>query len=106
MLVNEPMAKHRVHLGAGVGHGAFQVELLGHGLFATAVQNFYPALGVIQRFVHIGRTFHGLAAPGHDGRGLQGTQGLQGGRPLFQLGVTGVDAGLVFHQVATEQDLF
>ena len=49
---------------------------------------------------------HGFAASRHDGLGVQGPQGFQGGGPLGQVRVSGVHTGLVFHQVTAEQDFF
>jgi len=94
------MAKHRVHAFARVGHGGFQIHLGSHRFLAGIEQSFHPSLRVIQRFVHIGLAFHGFTASGHNGFGLQGAQGFQGGRPLSQLRIARVNACFVFHQIA------
>ena len=54
VLVNKHFAKHRIHVLAGQRHRGFEVQLVGDSLFAASKQGFYPALGVIQRFVDIG----------------------------------------------------
>ena len=104
MLVDEDIAKKRVHAVAGVGHRCFQVHACRSCLLAAAVQGLDPLLGVVQRLVDVGAASHGLAAPRHDGGGAQSAQRLQRGGPFFQVRVTGVDTGPVFHQVTTEQD--
>ena len=106
MLVDEHMAKDRVHALTGQRHGAFQVQLLRHRLLRTLVQHLHPLLGVIQSAVHLGIAFHRRTSSWHDGLGAQGTQSFQGRRPFGQLGVARVDPGLIFDQVTAEQHPF
>ena len=106
MLVNENLAKNRVHAFARVSHGGLEVHLGGGCFLAAAIQRFYPLLGVINRLVDFSRAFHRFTTTGHDGLGLERAQRLQCGRPFFKLRIAGVHASVVLNQVAREQDFF
>ena len=106
MFVNEDLAEDRVHAFSGVRHGAFQVHFRGGSFLAAAVQRFHPLHGVVDRLVDIHAALHGFATARHDGLGTQRAQRFQRGWPLLELGITGVDAGVVLDQVAREQHFF